>query len=130
LSFQAFTQELAATRLRGDQFTRRAREAVEGEALPPEAQASVEAERDHHRELFELAPVAYLVTDRDRRLHLPRGRLDRRPVERPALAAARPGDPGQPDPGVLSAPVAPRNRKLVVGQRLITHPRCAGRMPG
>jgi PAS domain S-box-containing protein len=92
VSYETFAQELAAVRSRGDQFQRRAQQAVEDQALLPEAleelstaleelrvteeevrvqheqlvegRQSVEAERDHYRELFELAPVAYLVTDR------------------------------------------------------------------
>ncbi len=92
MSFETFTEELAAVRARGARFELRAREAVEGEALLPEAleelstaleelrvtkeevrvqneqlaeaRQSVEAEREHYEELFELAPVAYLVTDR------------------------------------------------------------------
>jgi len=92
MSYDSFAQELAAVRSRGDQFQQRAQQAVEDEALLPEAleelstaleelrvteeevrvqneqliegRQSVEAERDHYRELFELAPVAYLVTDR------------------------------------------------------------------
>ena len=92
MTYETFTQELAAVRSRGAQFQQRARQAVEGEALLPEAleelstaleelrvteeevrvqneqlaeaHQSVEAQRDHYRELFQLAPVAYLVTDR------------------------------------------------------------------
>jgi PAS domain S-box-containing protein len=92
MSLESFAEELAVVRARGDQFRLRAREAVEGEALLPEAleelstaleelrvteeevrvqneqlaetRQSVEAERAHYQELFELAPVAYLVTDR------------------------------------------------------------------
>jgi PAS domain S-box-containing protein len=92
MSYDDLAQELAAVRSRGDRFQVRAQEAVEGEALLAEAleelsvaleelrvteeevraqheqlaeaRQSVEAERDHYRELFELAPVAYLVTDR------------------------------------------------------------------
>jgi PAS domain S-box-containing protein len=91
VSYETFAQELAAVRSRGDQFQQRAQQVVEDEALLPEAleelstaleelrvteeeirvqneqlvegRQSVEAERDHYRQLFELAPVAYLVTD-------------------------------------------------------------------
>ena len=92
MNVETFTQDLQAVRARGDRFAQRARETVEGEALLPEAleelstaleelrvteeeirvqheqvaegRQSLEAERDHYHELFEQAPVAYLVTDR------------------------------------------------------------------
>lgn len=92
MNVETFTQDLHEVRARGDRFAQRATEAVEGEALLPEAleelstaleelrvseeevrvqheqlvegRQSLEAERDRYRELFELAPVAYLVTDR------------------------------------------------------------------
>jgi PAS domain S-box-containing protein len=92
MNVDTFTQDLQAVRARGDRFAQRARAAVEGEALLPEAleelstaleelrvteeeirvqreqlvegRQSLEAERDGYRELFDLAPVAYLVTDR------------------------------------------------------------------
>jgi PAS domain-containing protein len=91
VDYEAFTQELAAVRVRGGQFQQRVLETVEGEAMLPAAleelstaleelqvteeelrvqheqlidgRHSVEAERDQYRDLFELAPVAYLVTD-------------------------------------------------------------------
>ena len=91
MDLEAFTQDLQEVRARGDRFAQRAAEAVEGEALLPEAleelstaleelrvteeelrvqheqlaegRQRLEAERDHYRELFQLAPVAYLVTD-------------------------------------------------------------------
>jgi PAS domain S-box-containing protein len=92
MNYELFTRELQAARSRGDQFTQRARAAVEGEALLPEAleelsvaleelrvteeevrvqneqlveaRQSVEAQRRHYQELFEHIPAAYLVTDR------------------------------------------------------------------
>ena len=91
MDYEAFAQELAAARTRGDQFQQRVLEAVEGEALLPaaleelstaleelrvaeeevraqheqltEGHYSVQAELDHYQDLFELAPAAYLVTD-------------------------------------------------------------------
>jgi PAS domain S-box-containing protein len=91
MDHEALTRELQAARVRGDRFQQRALEAVEGEALLPAAleelstaleelrvteeevraqteqladgRASVEAERDRYRSLFEFAPAAYLVTD-------------------------------------------------------------------